>query len=552
MERQTVLDDLDHWAKTKPEAPCLIDLHCGEQHAISWSEALQAVTRASSALYAHFGRAGKKAAILSKNRSHWLLADLAMLRAGTIVVPVFTTMRHETFHYVLDFTDVEVLFLGESTNWHDVKPHVPDGITIVTFPGVDPSEGDITWDAFLQKGAAAELPPLPDPDSPATIICTSGTTGKPKGVMHSLNSLRQATLGLISETHTQPGWRFFSYLPLAHLAERLIIELHCFHAGGTIYFNENLETFSDDLAIAKPNYFFGVPRIWEKMVQAVIAGTGGDETALKSLLTSADGGTVAAGIREKMGLSYVETMVTTTAPTPPNIKEWFQLFGLTLQDGYGQTEILPITYTPKNCKKLGSVGRPLEGVEVKISSEGELLAKAPGRCLGYYNAPDKTAETFRDGWVHTGDRASIDNDGYIVLKGRVKETFKTAKGKYVAPAPIESQFLHSNLIDQACIVGHGLPQPVLICVQAEGAQQNGTSLTDKIKQLTTQINEGLEQHARVGAVIVAEEPWAIENGILTHTLKVRRDRVHSRYEAEIAEAGSKIGTDQALFFLNAG
>ncbi|NVJ70440.1 MAG: AMP-binding protein [Alphaproteobacteria bacterium] len=546
-ERKTVLEDLAYWAQEKPTAPFLVDLHGGQQFPISWAEAAETVDHTARAICAHFGGGGHKAAILSRNRAHWILADLAILASGSVAVPVFTTMRPETFNYVLDFADVELLFLGESTNWAEVKDHVPEGITIVTLPGVDAAEGDITWDEFLEKGEATARPAGHALEDVATLIFTSGTTGKPKGVMHSLGSLGRATHALVRETKTEFGWHFFSYLPLAHLAERLIIELHALSTGGTIFFNENLESFGADLAVAKPNYFFGVPRIWDKLTQAVIAGTEGGADALKAALTGPHADMVAAAVREKLGLASVQKMVSTTAPVPPHIKEWFQLFGLLLMDGYGQTEILPIATTPEGSNKPHSVGRPPEGVEVRITEEGELIARSPGCSLGYYKMPEKTAETFRDGWVYTGDRAELDEDGFVILKGRVKETFKTAKGKYVAPMPIEAKFLESNLLDQACLLGHGMPQTLLLLVVAETAADVAKEeIEAHVRERVAEINAGLERHAQVGAVLMAPEAWTIENGILTHTMKVRRDRVLDQFGDVIDRTAQTMGGDAVL------
>lgn len=541
INRESLLADLDHWATKRPGSPWLVDLRGGKQSPISWQRGKAIVERVARAVAKTLEDKGSKAAILSKNRAHWILADLGILRAGMNTVPVFTTMRRDTFRYVMDFADVELLFLGESTNWQEVKDHVPSHVRIVTLPGIDEAEGHIGWDAFLEEGDTAPLPPMPPLDTVATVIFTSGTTGRPKGVMHSLSSLKRATNPMIEETNTGVGWHFFSYLPLAHLAERMVVELHSLAAGGTIFFNESLETFLTDLNIATPHYFFGVPRIWDKMVQGVIAATDGGAPALEAALTSEHAAIASASVRKKLGLSSVLHMLTTTAPAPPAIKRWFDLFGLELQDGYGQTEVLPITTTPKGCAKLGTVGRPVRGVEVRLSDEGELLARGPGCALGYFKNPAKTAETFRDGWVHTGDRAIIHDDGYIELKGRVKETFKTAKGKYVAPMPIEARLLEADHLDQACLIGHGLPQPVLLTVPSEtGFTAGREAIEHTVRQKVAEVNTALERHAQIGGVIIAGEAWTIENAVLTHTMKVRRDRVLDRYDADIGAAAAQI------------
>ncbi|TNE62547.1 MAG: AMP-binding protein [Alphaproteobacteria bacterium] len=547
MALRTALEDLEHWATVMPDTDWLIDLEDGTPVPYTWATVRRTVEAAASAIASRLPGVGRKAAILSNNRAHWIMADLAILRAGANTVPVFTTMRPETFQYVLEFSDTELLFLGEAANWQAVKTHVPAHVTIVTLPGIDPAEGHMTWDDLLAAGGALPLPTMPDRDVCATVIFTSGTTGKPKGVMHSLQSLAEATEGVVVNTGTERGWRFFSYLPLAHLAERLVIHLHSLAAGGSIIFGEGLDTFTRDLTITRPDYFFGVPRIWEKLVQAVIAGAGGNAADLKAMLQGPNGAMVAAGIRDKLGLATVQHMMSTTAPTPPAIKEWFDLFGLSLHDGYGQTEILPICVTPRGSEKRGAVGLPIAGIDVRVTDEGELIARGRGTCLGYYKAPDKTAETFRDGWVYTGDRAEIDAEGFISLRGRVKETFKTAKGKYVAPGPIETLVLESELVEQAVIVGHGLPQPVLLVVRSEVAH----GLPDEafehgLRTLIGGINAAQERHAQIGAILMAAEPWTIENGVLTHTMKIRRERILGRYGHEIEDIAGGIATGADL------
>ncbi|WP_051555783.1 AMP-binding protein [Kordiimonas gwangyangensis] len=276
-------------------------------------------------------------------------------------------------------------------------------------------------------------------------------------------------------------------------------------------------------------------------MQGVLAAMGGDAGALKAALTGPNAAAVSAGIREKLGLASVKSMLSTTAPVPPATKEWFDLFGLSLLDGYGQTEILPITTTSGHEPRHGSVGKPVKGVELRVTDEGELVVRARGISLGYYNAPDKNAETFRDGWVHTGDRAHIDEEGYVYLRGRVKETFKTAKGKYVAPGPIETQFQQSELVEQACIVGHGLPQPVIMLVPSELAlTKTAEACEAALLALTAEINAGLERHAQIGGIVLSSEPWTIENAILTHTMKIRRERILARYSGIVEDVASRI------------
>ena len=384
----------------------------------------------------------------------------------------------------------------------------------------------------------------------ATIVFTSGTTGLPKGVMHSLASLRQAGGGVGHMSQTLPGHRFLSYLPLAHLGERIVVENHAMVYGGTVYFNESQQSFLDDLRNTRPNWMLGVPRIWEKLQQVVLAHA----LSRDELEAARAGGQLEeAGrkVRAFLGLEEINFILTSTAPTPAPLKAWYDDLGITLYDGYGQSEMLPICSNSKSDRKLDSIGVAAHGVEIKIADDGEILARGGGTAMGYYRAPEKTAETFApDGWVHTGDRGRIDADGHVYLTGRVKEIFKTAKGKYVAPAPIEGRFLETHLAEQACLTGHGLAQTVMTVVLAEAALSREEE--DVIAELlahTAEVNTHLEKHAQIGALIVSREPWSQENEVLTHTLKIKRDEIDQRYAAEIAAAGDRMREGEPLFVI---
>jgi long-chain acyl-CoA synthetase len=342
-----------------------------------------------------------------------------------------------------------------------------------------------------------------------------------------------------------------SYLPLAHLGERVTVESHALCCGGTVYFNESLESFLDDLRSARPNWMLGVPRIWEKLQQVVLAHV----ISLEEFEAEKAAGelpAVAARVREFLGLDQVEYILTSTAPTPAPLKAWYEQLGIILYDGYGQSEILPVCGNSRDNRKLDSIGVAAPGVDIVIAEDGEILARGAGKAMGYYNAPDKTAETFLpDGFVRTGDRGRIDEDGHIYITGRVKEIFKTAKGKYVAPAPIEGRFLETPLVEQACLTGMGLAQTVMIAVlSAKGAALSDEEVAAALCDWAESINATLEKHERIGALIVSRTPWSQENGILTHTLKIKRDAVEERYSAELEAAGDRMRHGEPLFAID--
>ncbi|MEP1594921.1 MAG: AMP-binding protein, partial [Halieaceae bacterium] len=229
----------------------------------------------------------------------------------------------------------------------------------------------------------------------------------------------------------------------------------------------------------------------------------------------------------------------------------YEEMGIELHDGYGQSEILPISINRKGKRKTGSIGQAGHGVEIRIADDGEIMSRAPGTAMGYYKAPDKTAETFdTDGWVHTGDRGYVDEEGHLFITGRVKEIFKTAKGKYVAPAPIEGRFIETPCAEQVCLTGLGLAQTVMLVVPAEAvASMNKNELHNELLEHCAQLNSSLDKHERIGALILSNTPWAQENGFLTHTLKLKRDQIEDRFAEQIEAAGDRMREGEPLFLI---
>lgn len=549
-EARTLLQDLEHWAIERPAQPWLVEHWSTHDREISWQEGAALINSAAAWLAHTVPQTGARIGLLAPNCAHWILADYAVMASGNVTVPIFTTMNPESVEYVTQFAGVEMLILGAAANWEQVRDSFPEGITVIRLPGAPVVEGAVDWEDVVGSGAGLPPASAPDDKALATIVFTSGTTGLPKGVMHSLASLREAGGGIGHVSQTQPGHRFLSYLPLAHMGERIVVESHSMVYGGTVYFNESQQSFLDDLRNTRPNWVLGVPRIWEKLQQAVIAHALGRE---EMDAARASGQLDAAGqkVRAFLGLEDTNYILTSTAPTPAPLKAWYDDLGITLYDGYGQSEILPVCANRKGDRKVDSIGSAAHGVEMKIADDGEILARGGGTAMGYYQAPEKTAETFEpDGWVRTGDRGRIDDDGHVYLTGRVKEIFKTAKGKYVAPAPIEGRFLETHLAEQACLTGHGLSQTVMTLVLAEAAAaRSDEEVFSELLEHVAAINAKLDKHERMGALVVSREPWSQENDVLTHTLKIKRDQLEERYAQEIAAAGDRMREGEQLFVI---
>ncbi len=537
-KQQTLLEDIQHWAIQMPDRPWLIQDWTESKLQISWQQGVKSITQASAWIAQH-ATPGSRIGLLSSNCVHWILSDLAIMGSGNVTVPLFTTMSVDVFEYVTDFSNISMLFLGAASNWQQIHDTLPKNIPIIRLPGAPELTGEnvYEWDDMVAAGALLKAAPKVDGDSLATLIFTSGTTGKPKGVMHSLNSLRAAGVSSGSIMQADSNGRALSYLPLAHVGERNVVEVTSAIFGVTVYFNENLNTFLDDMRKAQPTLFMGVPRIWENLQKAVQAHLEKSEQNIQ------DNPAASKKIcRNFLGLDHCRYVLTSTAATATPLKIWYQQMGLTLQDAYGQTELLPISANRIDNHKANSIGLAAPGVELKISPIGEILARSKATCLGYYKMPDASRETITsEGWVHTGDRGYIDEDQHLFITGRIKEIFKTGKGKYVAPAPIEGAFLAHPYVDQVCLTGSGQPQTIMIMVLSAAAQlvpfeQAQSELLEHVNAL----NQTLEKHAAIGALCLSTNPWTLENALLTHTMKMKRTDVEKHFQQEIEDAGERM------------
>jgi long-chain acyl-CoA synthetase len=379
-------------------------------------------------------------------------------------------------------------------------------------------------------------------------VFTSGTTGLPKGVIqtHATNLIPMRRCQYLFTQREQPRW--FSYLPLSHIAERQIVEFSSINTGGEIWFNESLATLATDLPRCRPHIFLGPPRVWEQLRQSVTAKFGGAE-ALDAAIANDQAG-VQALVTNALGLDEVEYCLTAAAPTPPALINWWDAVGVKLCEGFGQTEAMGLIITDPQNRRIGSIGQPAGEVEVKIGGNDELLIKAAGCTPGYYNRPDKTAELWQDGWLHTGDKVRIDDDGFIFITGRVKDYFKTIQGKFVAPPPIEGRFADNPHSEQQCLLGRGYSKTVMVTVLNEPSRLLPKEEVEAAALATVEsINADIEKHARIGAIIFSQTPWTIENEILTPTMKIRREQIENTF-GEDAERLARDGAEQGAIQLH--
>lgn len=525
---------LDHWNSKCPDKIWLRARSGDEIRNWSWAEGHTEINAIAAWQEQHFEGRGHCVGILSKNRPHWFFADYGSAAAGNVVVPMFTTLAAETADYVMSFTDMKLLFVGETENWEQLRQVLPSNIQLVALPGVELNDEHLRWEDIVAPYRGSRPDYQCQADDLTSLVFTSGTTGVPKGVMQTHTSNIVPVTRFSEAFGVEESARYFSYLPLSHIAERQIVEGSSLVNCGEVYFNENMGTLLRDLPDCRPHVFFGPPRVWEQLQQGILAQFG-SQAAIDAAL-EADSEGVGKLIRDKLGLDEANYLLTAAAPTPPALIRWYDRFGITLMEGFGQTECMGPIVSLGNERRIGSIGKAMPGVEVRISEEDELQVKADGCSPGYYKMPEKTAETFVDGWVYTGDKVKLDEDGFYYITGRVKDYFKTIQGKFVAPTPMENIFAENDKTEQICLLGRGYSKTVMTCVLSAVAQQlDKAEVEAALRERVAAVNSAVEKHARIGAVIVSTEPWSIDNGVLTPTLKIRREKVEEMFGERAAE-----------------
>jgi long-subunit acyl-CoA synthetase (AMP-forming) len=383
-----------------------------------------------------------------------------------------------------------------------------------------------------------------------TIIFTSGTTGSPKGVVLDFEVI-QGTWDLFNKEHNPLEINFsgknswFSFLPLNHIAERVGVEYTCFRHGGVISFTESLERFGDNLKSVQPSIFIGVPRLYTKFQMGIISKF----TQKKlDLLTSIPiiSYVIKKMIKKALGLSNAKSIISGAAPMMEVQKQWYKKLGINITNIYGMTENCAIcTQIPATTtNKKNSVGLPQAGVKIKINPEnGEIMMSGPFVMKGYYKDKERTDETIKDGWLCTGDQGRIDEDGYLYITGRVKDTFKTSKGEFIEPLGLEKLFGDIIEFEQTCIVGLGNPQPMLLVVLSEiGQSKNKESLKSTLEEKLVLINKDLINYKRISTVIIVKDDWNPENEILTPTLKIKRGKVNDKYTSQFSDWHDSVET----------
>ncbi len=568
-------------AARTPDAVAYTQFEGEDWVAHTWGEVEQLAGRWQSALAAEGLEAGDRVAVSLRNSVEWVCFDQAAQGLGLVVVPLYTTDSPNNAAYILADSGSRVLLVDSAEAWARIAEAgqaLPELRRVLCASG-EPASNDnrarrlVDW---LPSGPSSLRIIDRDPDALATLVYTSGTTGRPKGVMLCHRSILWDAEAVLRRIPAEPGDVFLSFLPLAHAFERTVGYYLPMMAGCRVSYARSVEQLRQDLLTVRPTVLLSVPRVYDKIYLAIQSKLG--ERGLKRrlfdrtvaigwrrFLAAQDRGPapgpldrlvwptlrhlVADPVLERLG-GRLRVSVSGGAPLSPPVARLFIGLGLPLTEGYGLTEAAPVVSgtPPADCVP-GSVGQPLEGVETRIDSRGELFVRAPSLMLGYWNQPDATRQAIDpDGWLHTGDLAEI-RDGRIVIRGRLKEILVTSTGEKVPPTDMELALTMDPLFDQACVIGEGRPYlAALLVLNAEKwvgvATRIGLDPTDPgsvqspaaLEAAMSRVRECLRTfpgYAQVRSIHLTLEPWTVENGLITPTMKIKRGELAERFAATI-------------------
>ena len=534
------LDMVYHWEVNKANALYMTQpIGDGKVVEYTWGRAVDEARRVAAYLKSLNLPEKSRIGLISKNCAQWVMTDWAIWMAGHISVPLYPTLNADTVNYILNHAECDVLFVGKLDDWDMMKPGVPESVRCISFPLSPPNDFE-TWDDIVAKYPPLEENTQRDPDELATIVYTSGSTGRPKGVMLSFRNMAFAAAGGTQVLGVGSEERMLSYLPLAHVFERTFVELGSLYTGFQLYFAESLDTFVQDLQRAQPTLFLSVPRLWVKFQHGVLQKL--PKQKLERLMKiPVVNKLIKKKILKGLGLSKVKLAGSGSAPLSSDVLDWYRNLGLELLEGYGMSENFAYSHMNKPGRsRTGYVGEALPGVEVKISEQGEVLVKSPATMMGYYKDEEKTKEAFtEDGFLRTGDKGEIDEMGRLKLTGRIKEIFKTSKGKYIAPAPIENRLMSHDAIEMVCVSGANQTQPHALVMLGEeirpkAADENfRKELEASFKTLIQEVNKTVDPHEQLAFITVVSDEWSIENSFLTPTLKLKRNVVEDAYQEKV-------------------
>ncbi|HEX3483081.1 MAG TPA: long-chain fatty acid--CoA ligase [Kofleriaceae bacterium] len=588
-DRDTIPHRLLRQAASNPSTIAYQAKLDGRWQPTTWQTFASQVRTAARALIALGFPRGGKVAILGFNRPEWVILDHAAMMAGGAAAGIYTTCSPDEVQYILHHSEAHVVLVEDAGQLEKVtsrRDQLPLLRWIVLMRGAQlpatGGDGILSWEDLHRKGEApdphdaeidARLAAL-QPADLATLIYTSGTTGPPKGVM-----LSHANLAWTSQTLIDVGGGkidgdcSLSYLPLSHIAEQMGTIHMPATAGSTVYFAESIDKLADNIKECRPTVFFGVPRVWEKF-HAVLAARLGEVTGgkrrildwarrvctevnarrdrgdpmpwlLRTQYALADR-LVIGKLKAALGFDRARVLSSGAAPIAPDVLAFFASIDLPIREVYGQSEDTgPTSYNMPGRTRIGSVGPPIPGLEVKIAEDGEILVRGPNVFLGYYKEPQATAETLKDGWLCSGDLGVIDKDGFITITGRKKEIIITAGGKNVAPKNIEAALKESLLISEAMVIGDRRKFLTALVTLDEAVAQKlapdvaagqlaaAPAIQTAVQSQVDAVNQTLARVEQIKKFTILPQPFSIAGGELTPTMKLKRKVIAQRYEAQI-------------------
>ncbi|MEQ8714611.1 MAG: AMP-binding protein [Cyclobacteriaceae bacterium] len=524
-----------YWENKTPQNTHFVQPTDGGTKTYTYQESGNEIRRMAGALKALGYPPQSKIGLLSKNCAHWVMSDLAILMAGHVSVPIYPTLGPDTIQHVLEHSESKAVILGKLDDYESQKAGIPD-IKKISIGLYGMNDGE-SWEEMVAANEPLQAPEPTKPEDLITLIYTSGTTGAPKGAMHTVGNFNTMGHIVLDEFDMPEHSSFFSYLPLSHIAERIGVCIHSIYRGGSINFPESLDTFAADLAATQPHLFFAVPRIWSKFQEKILEKM--PQKKLDRLLgIPIIGGIIKKKLKKALGLSRAKYIFSGAAPIAVSMLEWYQKLGIEILQGYGMTEdCINSHFCMPGANKMGTVGKPMKSITAKLSPAGEICIKNETLMKGYYKMPEKNEEVFdEEGYLRTGDIGEYDHEGYLTITGRVKDQFKTDKGKYISPAPIELELMKNPYIEQVCVVGTGIPQPIaLIITPMESKSKSNEEVAKSIVATIKEINPTLEKHEKIEKAVIMSEDWTVENGLLTPTMKVKRnqvEKIHSGFYSD--------------------
>jgi long-chain acyl-CoA synthetase len=464
-------------------------------------------------------QSGDRIALIGKNGPEWVLTDIASMAAGFVTVPLSIHATDDELNYCLKDAAIKVVFCDQKNSAFDST------IRQITFSELE-NAIQILEGNFVPS-------PVPYKEM-NTIVYTSGTSGHPKGVMHSLHSFELAYKCIKNIFDVRSSDVFLSYLPLSHIAERVVTEFCCMYSGGTIFFLGNVEKLSQYLPKVRPTIFLAVPRIWDMIrfrVERELSNNSQLQDRLQRIPFFLKGFILSKFLKKKLGFDRARILISGAAKLNPQTAEAFHPWGISIVEGYGLTETLCMAaFNPPKKNRPGTVGQVCPGVIVKLSQDGEILIKSDFLFLGYLNRPEETAEVLKNGWFHTGDIGRFDSKGYLTITDRKKNIFKTLNGKYVAPLPIEVSFKNHPGIREIMVIGDNRPHCVALA-SVDDRQVDEKSMA----RLLDQINSRLPAHEQIKSIACTPSTWEITAGEMTASLKLKRKVILDKYQQQIED-----------------